>query len=139
MTATVHRAGGTRYVAYGAAAMLVVMTVVIGVALPEDIRSQFTVAEGITLGGTLLAMLAVLHGMGRSRVRADDDGIEVVNGYRRHHFRWDEVRGFSFKDGAPWPTLVTRDDERVMMFAIQGSSGRGAARAAIEDLVRRVR
>ena len=35
--------------------------------------------------------------------------------------------------GAPWPTLVTKDDERVNLFAIQGSDGR-YARDAVEYL-----
>lgn len=134
-----YRPGGTRYVAYGACAVLVAMTVAIGVALPPEIRSQFTVAELITLALTLGAMLAVLHGMGRSYVRVDDDGIEVLNGYRHRRVRWEEIRGFSFSAGAPWPVMVTKDDDRVMLFAIQGSSGRGAARAVAQDLAGRVR
>ena len=40
--------------------------------------------------------------------------------------------------GAPWPTLVTKDDERVMLFAIQGSDG-PAARESLAWLRGRVR
>jgi hypothetical protein len=32
---------------------------------------------------------------------------------------------------------VLKDDDRVLLFAIQGSDG-GAARAAVQDLVRRI-
>ena len=130
-----YRPVGARIVAYGASVALVVMTVVIGVALPSDIT--FTVAELITLALTLGAMLAVLHGIGRSYVRADDTGLEILNGYRRHHIGWDRIKGISMNTGAPWPTLVLKDDDRVLLFAIQGSDG-GAARAAVQDLVRRI-
>ncbi|MGI9083957.1 MAG: PH domain-containing protein [Aeromicrobium sp.] len=126
---------GARIVAYGASAALIVITVVVGVALPPEIT--FTVAELVTLALTLAAFLAVLHGIGRSYVRADDDGLEILNGYRRHRISWTDMRGISMNTGAPWPTLVLRDDERVMLFAIQGSDG-GAAREAALDLVRRI-
>ena len=134
MTTRVWRPGGARFVAYGVAVILIVMTVVIGAALPEDIT--FTVAELITLALVLLGALALLHGVGRSKITADDQGVAVRNGYRDHHVPWGEVEGFSMNRGAPWPTLVTTDDERIMMFAIQGTDG-PVAKAAVSDLVRR--
>jgi len=79
----------------------------------------------------------VLHGIGRSYVRVDDDGLEVLNGYRRHRVPWGVMRGISMNRGAPWPTLVLQDDDRVMLFAIQGSDG-DAASEAVQDLVRRI-
>lgn len=108
-------------VAYGASVAMIVITVVIGVALPADIT--FTVSQLVTLALILLAVLALLHGVGRSFVRAGDDGVEVLNGYRRRLVPWAEVEGFAMNTGAPWPTLVTTSDERVMLFAIQGSDG----------------
>lgn len=135
---TTHRPGGTRYVAYAASLALVVMSIGITVALPAEIRAQVTLSQALTLYGTIAAFILVLHGMGRSRVTVDDEGLEVVNGFRTHHVPWTDVKGFSFGDGAPWPTLVTHDDERLMLFALQGSSGRGHVRDVVEDLVRRV-
>ena len=115
------RPGGARVVAYAAAASMIVMSVVIGVALPPEIT--FTVAQLITLALILLAVLALLHGVGRSFVRADDDGVEVLNGYWRRRVPWAEIEGFAMNRGAPWPTLVTTSDERIMLFGIQGSDG----------------
>jgi hypothetical protein len=126
---------GARIVAYVASAVLIVVSAVIGFALPSHVT--FTVAELVTLALTLLAFLAILHGIGRSYVRADDDGLEVLNGYRRHRIPWGVMRGISMNTGAPWPTLVLQDDDRVMLFAIQGSDGT-VARTAVEDLVRRI-
>ncbi len=129
------RPGGARYVAYGVAVILVVMTVVIGAALPEDIT--FTTFELITLALVLGSALAMLHGVGRSRVVADDLGVRIRNGYRDHQMAWGDIEGFAMNRGEPWPTLVTTGDERVMLFAIQGTDG-PRARAALEDLRQRL-
>lgn len=115
------RPGGSRYVAYGVAAILVVLTVIIGVALPSYV--EFTPFELATLAAILLAVLALLHGVGRSFVRADEDAIVVRNGYRTHTVPWSDVIGFAMNEGAPWPTMVHGDDERVILFAIQRSDG----------------
>lgn len=130
------RPQGARVVVYACTVALVVTTVVIGASLPEEIT--FTVAELVTLALTLGAMIAVLHGIGRSYVRAGDDGVEVLNGYRRHRIEWLEVDGISLRTGAPWPTLVTMDDDRVILFAIQSSDG-SVAQHAVDEILRRRR
>ncbi len=132
---TTYRPVGARVVAYGACVAVIAVTIVIGVALPAEIT--FTPFELVTLAFTLLAILAILHGIGRSYVRVDDDGLEVLNGYRRRRIPWGVMRGISMNRGAPWPTLVLHDDERVLLFAIQGSDGH-AASEAVQDLVRRI-
>ena len=121
------RPGGARVVAYGVGVIMVVLTIVIGLALPDEI--YFTPAEDVTLWVIIVVVLLVLHGIGRSYVRADDEGIEVLNGYRHHRIPWSDIKGFAMNTGAPWPTLVTTDDERVMLFAIQGSDGAYAREA----------
>lgn len=121
------RPGSTRIVAYAVAVIMLVLTAVIGLSLPDEI--YFTTAETITLWIIIVAVLVLLHGIGRSRVTASDDGIEVLNGYRRHHVAWDDIRGFAMNAGAPWPILVTKDDERINLFAIQGSDGAYAREA----------
>ncbi|MET0928059.1 MAG: PH domain-containing protein [Aeromicrobium sp.] len=125
------RPAGARVVAYVVAAIMLVLTAVIAFALPDEI--YFTTAETVTLWIIIVAVLALLHGIGRSFVRATDDGVEVLNGYKRHTVAWGEIKGFAMNTGAPWPTLVTDDDERVMLFGIQGSDGR-YAREAVEHL-----
>lgn len=125
------RPGGARVVAYGVAAVMVVITVVIAIALPSYVT--FSVAELITLALILLAVLMLLHGVGRSYVRAGADGVEVLNGYRRRAVPWAQIEGFAMNTGAPWPTMVTTDDERVMLFAIQGTDG-AYARQAVDYL-----
>jgi hypothetical protein len=121
------RPGSTRIVAYAVAVIMLVLTVVIALALPDDI--YFTTAETITLWLIIGAVLVLLHGIGRSYVKATDEGVEVLNGYRRHMVPWSDIKGFAMNTGAPWPTLVTLDDERVNLFAIQASDGSYAREA----------
>lgn len=121
------RPGGARVVAYAVAVIMLVLTAAIAFALPDDI--YFTTPETVTLWIIIVATLVLLHGIGRSLVRATDDGVEVLNGYRRHQVPWSDIEGFALNTGAPWPTLVTKDDERVMLFAIQSSDGRYARQA----------
>lgn len=125
------RPGSTRIVAYAVAVIMLVLTAVIGLSLPDEI--YFTTAETVTLWILIAIVLALLHGVGRSLVRATDEGVEVVNGYRRRLIPWADIAGFAMNTGAPWPTLVTKDDDRINLFAIQGSDGR-YAREAVEYL-----
>ncbi|MEO6604498.1 MAG: PH domain-containing protein [Aeromicrobium sp.] len=115
------RPGGSRIVAYGVAVLLIVLSTIIGVALPSYVT--FTPFELATLAAILITVLVLLHAVGRSLVRVHDDRIEIVNGYRTHDIPWSEVKGFAMNDGAPWPTMVYGDDERVILFAIQRSDG----------------
>jgi hypothetical protein len=118
------RPGGPRVVAYIVAVVMLAVTVVIWLALPDEI--YFTTAETATLWMLIIAVLVLLHGVGRSYVRVGDDGVEVLNGYRKHVVPWSDIRGFAMNDGAPWPTLVTMNDDRINLFGIQGSDGRYA-------------
>nr|MCW2728725.1 hypothetical protein [Aeromicrobium sp.] len=130
------RPGGARIVSYAVAVIMLGLTAVIAFALPDEIA--FTTAETVTLWIIIIAVLVLLHGVGRSFVKATDTGIEVLNGYRRRQLAWTEVEGIAMNTGAPWPTLVTKDDERIMLFAIQGTDGR-YAREAVAYLRGRVR
>ncbi|MCW2749807.1 MAG: hypothetical protein JWR83_917 [Aeromicrobium sp.] len=121
------RPGGARIVAYVVAVIMLIVTVVIGVALPDS--ASFSLAEDVTLWIIILVVLALLHGVGRSVVHVDEAGVRVLNGYRWHVVPWSEIKGFAMNDGAPWPTMVTNDDERVILFAIQGSDGQYAREA----------
>ncbi|RLV55442.1 PH domain-containing protein [Aeromicrobium phragmitis] len=117
-------------------AILVVLMIVIGRALPEDV--VFTVSQAATLWAFVALVALLAYAVSRSRVHADDEGLTVVNGFRRRRLRWDEVGSIAMREGAPWPTLVTREDERVILFAIQGSDG-AAAREAVAWLQERLR
>ena len=130
------RPTGVIAVMWAAFAVLVVLTVVIGTRLPEGY--QFSTSQA----GTIWALVGVVGLLALactlSRVTADEDEIVFVNAFRRRRFTWDEVSVVSMRDGAPWPTLVTRDDRRFPLFAIQGSEG-ASARRAVRWLAEHVR
>ena len=116
---------GARVVAYVVAVLVVVLSAFIGVALPDFV--EWHVSEVVTMALLLVGVLAGLHAIGRSKVVVDDEALHVTIGFRTRHVPWSDVAGFAMNSGAPWPTLVTKDDERVMLFAIQGSDGAAAA------------
>jgi hypothetical protein len=133
---TTYRPGGTRIIAYGVAVVILVVAFAIGAALPENI--VFTGSQIGTLVVIYLGIVVGLHGIARSHVRASDAGLEIRNGYRTHAIAWSEIRGISMPPGAPWPTLLHGDDERIMLFALQRSDGPRTAKA-VDELVRRIR
>nr|WP_324130006.1 PH domain-containing protein [Aeromicrobium sp.] len=132
---TTYRPGGTRLVAYAVTVVILVVACAIGLALPETI--VFTPEQIGTLVLIYIAVVIAMHGIGRSYVRASDQGLEIRNGYRQHVIAWSHIRGISMKPGAPWPTVVHDDDERTIMFALQGTDGL-RTRKAIDEIVRRI-
>lgn len=134
---TTYRPIGARIVAYGVGAALVAVSVAIAMAMPAEV--VFTGSQVVTLLLILVGVLTVLHGIGRSYLKASDSGLEIRNGYRHHQVAWSEIRAIAMKRGAPWPTLVLKgpDERHIMLFAIQGSDGDAASRA-VADLVSRL-
>ena len=130
-----YRPRGPRIVAYVVALIMVALTALISTALPDYV--YFSFSEKATIGALLLFVVVLMHGVGRSFVRVAPDALTVRNGYRTHVFAWAEVAGVLYPNGAPWPTLVISDDERVMLFAIQRSDG--AAEEAVAELRGRLR
>lgn len=121
------RPTGVRIISYGVFVLLVIVTIVIANAMPEEMA--FRPAETGTLWALLLTVLVLAHIVARSYVRADDQGLKIVNGVKTHHVTWDEVVLISMKPGAPWPTLVTHDEREIILFGIQGSEGKSATDA----------
>lgn len=117
-------------------AILVVLMVVIGRALPEEVT--FTVAQVATLWAIIGVVALLAYAVSRSRVRADGEGLTIINGFRRRRVPWGTIAAIAMREGSPWPTLVTRDDERIILFAIQGSDG-GSAREAVRWLREQIR
>jgi hypothetical protein len=76
--------------------------------------------------------LAAWHALVRTRVSADERGLTVVNGYRRHEYEWSQVVGVNLRRGAPWAGLDLSDGTSASMVGIQGSDGERAVRAVRE-------
>lgn len=124
----IFRPVGARILSYGVIVIITVITIVIGVGLRH--ATMFTAGEWATLGLMIAVVFAGLHGIARSYVKTSDSGLDILNGYRRHHLEWSDIKGIAMNAGAPWPTVVLKDDERVIIFAIQGTDG-AAAKAAL--------
>lgn len=118
-----YRPLGARVVATASAGSLLVLLVVIAVALPPAVRADFTVAQNVTLALFLGVALVVLYGIARTRVRTDEHGIHVLNGYRHHDLTWPEAVQVNLGRGAPWAVLDTSDGRVVQLMAIQRSDG----------------
>lgn len=123
------RAIGVIAVMWAIVGVLVVLTVAIGSRLPDDY--QFSTSQGVTIWVLIGVVALVALAVSLSRVTADDKTLTFVNGFRRRSLPWTEVAGIVMNPGAPWPTVVTHDDRRFILFAIQGSEGASAREAAL--------
>lgn len=112
---------GVIVVMWATVVVLLVLTAIVGLRLPEGYRfsTSQTATIFVLIGFVALFALA----MSASRVTADDETLLFVNGLRRRSLSWDEVAGISMNRGAPWPTVVTKDGREFALFAVQGSEG----------------
>ena len=102
------------------------------VSFDDDTRASVNVYERGTVIGLVLLGLALLNGLARSRVVAREDGLTIVNGYRRRDLAWSEVGRVRMPQGAPWPHLELGEDGRVSLLGIHASDGQRAATAIRE-------
>jgi hypothetical protein len=109
-----------RRVTVACAIGLVAVFTVVGVLLGDTPTGViFRVSDQIAMVclGVLLAGGVLL--LGRPRVRADAEGIEVRNVVTAHRYSWQEILHVSFPDGASWARLELPDDEYVSVMAVQ--------------------
>ena len=132
-----YRPLGARVVAAVAGLSLSAIMLVLWVVMPDDVRATFTWLQTGTLLLFWAAVLAVLYGIARTRVRSDSAGISVLNGYRWHHLAWAQVVAISLPVGAPWAVIDAADGSVVAVMALQATDG-DRARRAVADLRRRV-
>lgn len=102
-------------------------------AFGGDVRARFTVFEKATLVFFGVLILVLVHALIRSRVEARQEGVVVVNGYRRRDLDWAQIVAVRLPQGAPWVTLDLADGTSIPAMGIQASDG-GRARAAARQL-----
>lgn len=98
-------------------------------SLRADVRAKFSSSEKGTLFFFALLILVLVHAVTRSRVVVRDDGLTIVNGYRRHDFDWAQIVAVHMPAGAPWVTLDLTDGNTCAAMGIQASDGARARRA----------
>ena len=108
--------------------MLLVLCIAVWVLLGAEVRARFTVFQKSTLVFLGLLGFACWYALVRSRMRADERGLTVVNGYRKRDYEWAEVVQISLRRGAPWATIDLSDGTTISVMAVQGSDGAHARR-----------
>lgn len=111
------------------ATVVVVASAAAWLLLPDEIQETFTIYERITalLLGALL--LACAHALVRPRVDVTEEGLTVVNGYKKREFVWAQVLAIHLPPGAPWATIDLSDGTSCSVMALQGSDGARAKKA----------
>jgi hypothetical protein len=113
--------------------LLAVVCVAGWVAVGADVRAKVTVYQQATVVLFAAMAVAIAWGLYRCRVTATSSGLEVVNGYRTHHYEWPEVLAVHMPPGAPFPTLDLADGTSRPTLGIQSSDG-DRARQAVREL-----
>src|SRR3712207_2029026 len=93
---------GVRIVATALAVLLAALVAAVWLSFPDQVRASFTLVQKVTLLLIALLVLGIGYALARSRVDADDDGVTVVNGYRRHRYAWGQVVAVTMRAGNPW-------------------------------------
>ena len=119
----VYRPFGARLVVLVMAVALVGATTFLWLAMPAEVRAQFTWTERITILVFLAAILFGLWGMFRTSVAITDSGLVITNIFKVRSYDWAQVLAISLHRGDPWAVLDLSDGTSVVAMAIQGADG----------------
>ena len=109
-----------KYVAYGAAAVIIAVHITVGALLKigaTGVIFQTSDQVSMALLGVILAGAVLLPT--RSRLRVGPAGIVVRNVLSDKTIAWPDVVGVSFPLGARWARVDLPDDEYTPVMAIQ--------------------
>jgi len=117
-----------RLVTHGFAAVVLAVVVVLAIVLPHN----FQLADRIGFLVVGACVSGVLYLLGRVRLRADADGLTVVNVLRTTELEWAEVLGATLNVGDPWVMLDLDDGETMPAMGIQAADGERARTAVVQ-------
>jgi hypothetical protein len=128
----------TPYFAYGAAALIVSVGVVLGLLLKiasTGVVFQTADQVAIALLGVVIAGAVLMFA--RPRLRVGASGVAVRNLFGYKLIPWSDVVGVSFPRGARWARVDLPDDEYVPVMAIQAVDKERAVEAMdrVRDLL----
>ncbi len=123
---------GVRVAVWLLGGLLLALIVAVWIGLGAEVRSQFTVLQRITLVFMALLLFGTYNALVRSRITATEEGLTVVNGYRKRVYEWSQVITVSLRRGAPWGSLDLSDGTTISLVGVQGSDGQRARRAIRE-------
>ena len=117
-----------RRVAFGTAAVMVVLFVLIAGLLGRTSTEGVEFGPGDQVAMVLLGLIAAsgVLLLARPTVVADLDGVRVQNIFTTKDVPWELVRAVSFPDGTPWAMLDLADDDQIAVLAVQAADGQRA-------------
>ena len=143
-----YRSNRLRLFVMVAALGLVALSFVFWVALPANLKAEFTLSQAITLLLILGLFVFALLVVGNGVVKADADGLYVRNGLSRHRYAWARIHRVDMRPGDAWaqvliiptdrPVEVPADLDHRMLMGIQRGDGAYASEA-VDDLNRRLK
>jgi len=109
----------------GLAVSVSVSLVGLAIVLPS-----VTTRDRLTFVGFAGLVVIGLAFLARPRVRADQDGLEVVNVWRRRRLAWAEVVSVRLGPGDPWLVLDLDDGTTAAAMGVQSADGARGRRVA---------
>ncbi|HEY5978767.1 MAG TPA: PH domain-containing protein [Microlunatus sp.] len=143
-----YRSNRLRFLVMIASLGLVGLSLVFWVALPANLKAEFTLSQAVTLLLILGLFVFALIIVGNGVVKADADGLSFRNGLSRHRYAWSRIHRVILRPGDAWaqvlliptdrPVEVAADLDHRMLMGIQRGDGEYAIEA-VEDLNRRLK
>jgi hypothetical protein len=128
----VYRPLGASVVASVAGFLLLFMATFLWLMLPDRVQDRFTPFQRVTLVIVVLAIVFVLYGLARTKVRADEAGLTITNGFHVHRYEWAELARITLTRGQPWAVIDLTDGTVVKAMALQAADGERASRQVRE-------
>ncbi len=106
--------------------------------LGPDVRARVTMPQAATLLVFVIVMVAIMLGVGYSRLWAGDGEVVVRNGPFIKHYPVERIAGLRLRKGDAWAYLLVKDPDsetglrRRAVLAIQSIEGEGAGRKVRE-------
>jgi hypothetical protein len=104
--------------------------VVVSIGFVTVTLESFTSVDRVGMITVALIALGGLWLLNRPRIKADVNGLEVVNVFRRRRLAWAEVVDVSLRPDDPWLVLDLDDGTTLAAMGVQTSDGERARAAA---------
>lgn len=128
----VFRPFGARIVSATCGCVLILLVGFLWLTLPPRVRAEFGTFQRLTLLAFFCAVIVLLYGIFRTKVTTSEQGISVINGYRRHELDWAQTVAISLNHDRPWALADLTDGSTVALMALQTADGARATRSARE-------
>jgi Bacterial PH domain len=121
-----------RIVALTIAAVVMGALLTVAILLPSGGGRPFGLLDRIGIVAVGAAAAGFLVRQALVRLTADEQGLQVVNLFRKHRLAWSDVVAVSLRTGDPWLQLELADGEMLAAMGIQASDGPAAVASARE-------